>query len=152
MNGIQWTGGWLGTDTAVQLSMSYLYSTMIALIYMSTLLSSHSIISGVHGCSNSAFDKPWPKASHVKTKLNEVVSSTSEETEVIQKLFDVFHNDQRYLHCHIFALMTVLCIHISLLTYFFQTKFAMCLRFQHLKWAGLWLPYPWYVFEGTFKS
>ncbi|XP_071849214.1 transport and Golgi organization 2 homolog isoform X2 [Apostichopus japonicus] len=50
---------------------------------------------GVHGCSNSAFDKPWPKASHVKTKLNEVVSSTSEETEVIQKLFDVFHNDQR---------------------------------------------------------
>lgn len=94
---------WLDTDTAVQLSMSYtILHSDCSNLYVNLIVFTLYNFSGVHGCSNSAFDKPWPKASHVKTKLNEVVSSTSEETEVIQKLFDVFHNDQRYLHCHIY--------------------------------------------------
>lgn len=52
---------------------------------------------GVHGCSNSAFDKPWPKACYVKSQLADAIDahSTVEEAKLIQCLFDVFHNDQR---------------------------------------------------------
>lgn len=52
---------------------------------------------GFHGCSNSGLKKPWPKASYVKSRLEELVTSysTAEEDKLIEKLFEVFSNDSR---------------------------------------------------------